>query len=206
MSVAPGSENPVEPIITLDKSMYARNPFSNTVEIRCDREQFIAHLVKINGWTRGAELGIYKGRTFLFLLHSCPNLTMVGVDLWDTQPDNIGSENYVRSPHAMLEKWVRDRAEQFGDRAIIIKDWTIKAAKQIVDNSLDFVFIDADHSKKAVETDIKVWRPKVKDTGWILGHDINWLTVKVVADKLLPGHIIGPDNMWGRAKIVGDIK
>jgi predicted O-methyltransferase YrrM len=85
---------------------------------------------------------------------------------------------------------------------IIIKDWTTKAAEQIEDNSLDFVFIDADHSKEAVRNDINIWSTKVKGTGWILGHDINWPEVKAIVDELLPGYVIGPDNVWGRAKIL----
>ena len=189
-----------EPTITLDQSMFAKNPFSNTDTIRCDREQYIAHLVKINGWSKGAELGVHKGRTFLFLLHSCPNLTMIGVDLWAAQPDNEGPENYVTSSHVANEARVRELAEDFGERAIIIKDWTHKAAEQVEDNSLDFVFIDADHSSEAVQNDVEMWWAKVKDTGWVLGHDISWPTIKVVADELLPGYIIGPDDLWGRAK------
>lgn len=196
------NRNPSKPTVKLDPSWAAVNPFweLGRTRRRLDREQWIASLVKQNGWTNGAELGVYKGRTFLFLLKSCPNLNLIGVDLWAPQPNNEGLETYENYQHEHLEQNCRAQAKQFGDRATIIKDWTLKAVNQVEDNSLDFIFVDADHSTKAVRADIQAWWPKVKDTGAILGHDINWPIVKVVADELLPGYVIGPDNAWGRAK------
>ncbi len=81
-----------------------------------------------------------------------------------------------------------------------MKMWTHEAAMQIDDNSLDFVFIDADHSEGGVRRDIQGWLPKVKSTGWVLGHDINWPSVEGVVSELLPGYVSGPDNAWGRPK------
>ncbi len=195
------NRNPARPTVELNPEWAARNPYWAGRK-RLDREQWIAALVKENGWTRGAELGIWKGRTFLFVLKSCPDLTLIGVDLWAPQPSNKGLETYDGREweHDKFERNCREKAKVFGDRAIIIKDWTIKAAEQVEDNSLDFIFVDADHSTEAVRNDIKAWWPKVKDTGWIIGHDINWPIVKIVADELLPGYVIGPDNAWGRAK------
>ena len=169
------------------------------------REHWIAHLVQTNNWTRGCELGVWRGRTFLHLLQHCPRLTLIGVDVWAPQPGNDGPEDYVdtnRWPHQQNEQTVRQGAKKFGKRAIIYKMWTHEAAALVENDSLDFVFVDADHGTEAVRNDITTWLPKVKDTGWIIGHDINWPTVKVVANELLPGYVIGPDNAWGRAKCV----
>lgn len=44
-------------------------------------------------------------------------------------------------------------------------------AKEFEDGSIDFVFIDADHSYKSVKKDILAWLPKVKKGGIIAGHD-----------------------------------
>jgi hypothetical protein len=165
------------------------------------RAHWIALLARQYSWTRGAELGVCKGDTFLHLLDSCPKLTMIGVDLWSPQPDSKGPENYVQCDHSGREKKVRDGAKKYGPRAIILKDWTVRAAGWVEDDSLDFIFVDADHSTDAVRADILAWMPKVKESGWILGHDIDWPTVKVVADELLPGYVVGPDNAWGRRMV-----
>ena len=43
--------------------------------------------------------------------------------------------------------------------------------EQIPDESLDLVFIDADHSYEAVSADLPFWWKKVKKGGWLLGDD-----------------------------------
>ena len=50
----------------------------------------------------------------------------------------------------------------------------------------DRVFIDADHSKRGCEADIRAWAPKVKPSGWVCGHDWQFPEVRWVLDDLLP--------------------
>lgn len=119
----------------------------------------LEQLINEHHWQRGAELGVYRGDTFLYLLHHCPQLTLIGVDIWH-DPRRVPWEAVVRK-----------RSAPYGDRAVIMKTYTTEASKHIPDNSLDFVFIDADHSLNAVTQDIEHWTPKVKPEGWVLGHD-----------------------------------
>lgn len=53
---------------------------------------------------------------------------------------------------------------------------SVRAAKAFDDESVDFVFIDGDHSEESVRSDIEAWLPKVKQGGVIAGHDYtnNW--------------------------------
>jgi predicted O-methyltransferase YrrM len=187
-----------------DIEKWIRNPAIPTIPVQSNwrREHWIEHLVKENGWVLGAELGVWQGRTFLHLLKNCPNLTMIGVDIWEPQPDNEGPQTYTESvwDHKLFEQTVRNKSKVFGDRARILKMLTSDASKIIEDDILDFVFIDADHSSEAVYNDIIKWVPKVKSSGWIIGHDINWPPVKKVIDELLLGYVIGPDNAWGIEK------
>lgn len=162
------------------------------------RFDFLEFCVKQNGWKAGAELGLWEGRTIHHLLSTCPGLTMIGVDLWQAQPDNVGPEGYEGWDHAHHEAVCRDRCRPFGKRARIINGWTTDAADQVEDASLDFVFIDADHSEEGCRRDIDSWLPKVKPTGWIMGHDINWPGVRVAVDDLMPGYEVGPDVVWFR--------
>jgi len=46
------------------------------------RYETIADWAHREQWTRGAELGVFDGATFLYLLEHCPALTMIGVDVW----------------------------------------------------------------------------------------------------------------------------
>ena len=45
------------------------------------------------------------------------------------------------------------------------------AASMFDDASVDFLFIDADHSYEAVKADWSQWFPKVKRNGYIALHD-----------------------------------
>jgi predicted O-methyltransferase YrrM len=48
---------------------------------------------------------------------------------------------------------------------------SLSAALLMPDASLDFVFIDADHSYHGCSIDIEAWRHKVKPGGILSGHD-----------------------------------
>jgi predicted O-methyltransferase YrrM len=158
------------------------------------RYEWLAELVTTCKWEIGAELGLRKGATFLHLLEHCPDLTLIGVDSW---AEGLGHQEVD-----LAERMVRDGAAKYGERAQIIKGWTVPVAAQIADESLDFIFVDADHSYESVRDDLRAWMPKVKKGGWFIGHDINWPSVEKAVAEVLPDYFIGPDNCW--ARINGD--
>ena len=53
----------------------------------------------------------------------------------------------------------------------MIKSCSWEAATLFEDNSVDFVFIDADHQYESVKKDITAWYPKIKIGGIMSGHD-----------------------------------
>ena len=57
------------------------------------------------------------------------------------------------------------------DNINVIKDTSTSAAKNFVNNSLDFVMIDGGHSYEDVKSDIATWFYKVKPGGVIAGDD-----------------------------------
>jgi predicted O-methyltransferase YrrM len=46
-------------------------------------------------------------------------------------------------------------------------------AEKLHDQQFNFVFIDADHTYKAVKTDFWNWSPMIKEGGWVAFHDTN---------------------------------
>jgi hypothetical protein len=56
--------------------------------------------------------------------------------------------------------------------------------------------VDGDHGSEAVETDIRNVLRKLKPSGILIGHDIDWPSVRSVVERLLPGFGTGPDNVW----------
>lgn len=144
-------------------------------------------------WKRGAELGVSDGRTHLFLLENCPQLELIGVDVWDLAGIKLGptaSNERCRCIYCAetkagrrsstvqeRERLVRAGSVRWG-RSTIYKMTTVDAAKKVEYASLDFVFVDADHSMEGVRDDIAAWRPKLKSTGWMIGHDFNMSSVR----------------------------
>lgn len=124
----------------------------------------------------GAEIGVFAGELSRRLLQRS-DLTLYLVDSWSAKHD----QRYADSGdfHANLSQAKQDyfcRLTQqmvgfAGSRAKILRKDSVEAAKDIPDGSLDFVFIDADHSYEGCKADIEAWLPKVKPGGFISGHD-----------------------------------
>jgi hypothetical protein len=128
------------------------------------------------GPVRGAEIGVFCGEMSAKLLAGRKDLTLVMVDSWAGD----GRDYYDRVDfHSRLTQEQQDdsfrRAKNavqlFGERAIIIQNKSSVASMFTADSSLDFVFIDADHSYEGCKADIDAWLPKLKLGGLLCGHD-----------------------------------
>lgn len=73
------------------------------------------------------------------------------------------------------------------------------AAPNFENESLDLVFIDADHSYEAVKADIAAWEPKVRPGGILCGHDYGVFpgVTRAVNERTFCG-LIG--SVWFRIK------
>lgn len=70
---------------------------------------------------------------------------------------------------------------------LIIRKPSLEASKMFPDNSIDVVYIDANHQYKSVVEDIKVWFPKVMNGGFLCGHDYKYETVRNAVCNTLIG-------------------
>ena len=59
------------------------------------------------------------------------------------------------------------------------------------------MFIDADHTEAAVLSDIEAWTPKVRSEGFVIGHDIDWPSVRRAVEAT-GEHRRLADNVWIR--------
>lgn len=124
------------------------------------------------------EVGSWKGKSSAYMAveiaNSGKNIKFDCVDTWQ------GSEE-----HTQIEEIVNGTLyETFINNILPAKDIinpvrmdSSKAASLYEDESLDFVFIDADHSYEGVKRDIIAWMPKVKNGGILSGHDYGWSSV-----------------------------
>lgn len=121
---------------------------------------------------RGAEVGVYEAATSDYLLHCFSNLQMFCVDPYVDY--SVHENDKTSSKMLECETKARNILSKYGERARLIKDYSVPAAKTIENESLDFVFIDAIHSFEAVTEDLNAWYPKVRRGGLISGHDFSW--------------------------------
>ena len=116
---------------------------------------------------RGAEIGVECGHFTEYLMQSFPELEMIAVDPW------LASGAFSNWPMVGIEKEFHERMAPYSERLTVIKSRSVDAAGQVENESLDFVFIDAEHTYEAVLDDIAAWQPKVKPGGLLAGHDFS---------------------------------
>lgn len=127
---------------------------------------------------RGAEIGVFQAEMSRRLLAYRPDLSLIMVDSWATHSKD---GNYAQSGdyHAGLTQEQQDfsYANAIGnvgfakERTTILRESSVQAAQSVEDGSLDFVFIDAEHSYEGCLADINAWVPKLKPGGLLSGHD-----------------------------------
>jgi predicted O-methyltransferase YrrM len=153
------------------------------------RHKVLIHLIRANHWKTGAEIGVMRGGLYFDLLDNTHLERLIGVDIWENDAE------YENRDMPAIGDMVKEMAKAYGDRAAIFHTDSVAAASEVDDASLDFVFIDAKHDFNSVSADIVAWLQKVKRNGYLLGHDINWGSVKKAVEKHLV-HIVLPGNVW----------
>lgn len=124
----------------------------------------------------GVEVGVFIGRMSRALLQN-ESVFLYMVDSWEGGGAAYASE--TDDFHAALsdeaqESFMRQaeiRTKFASDRRKILRTRSGYAAEGFLDDSLDFVFIDADHTYTGCRADIEAWLPKIKSGGLLCGHD-----------------------------------
>ncbi|MCK9351243.1 MAG: class I SAM-dependent methyltransferase [Candidatus Paceibacterota bacterium] len=136
--------------------------------IPCCRVNDFPALCKELGFTVGVELGVCDGLYSEVLCRSNPELKLFSVDMWQEYPIY---RNFRRQRHydAIYQSAIK-RLEPYPNDTIV-KKWSMDAVKDFPDESLDFIFIDANHDFEHVTEDIAQWGKKIRKGGIISGHD-----------------------------------
>lgn len=160
------------------------------------RFEWLSKVINKKGFETGAEVGVHRGRTTGYILRKCPKLKLLyAVDLWDIPPKECSDQyNGWNFNHAKREF---DRATSNYKSVKVLRKVSWEAASFVEDNSLDFIFIDADHSYQSVKKDILAWTPKLKDGGMVSGHDTHFPDVLKAIEELIPNwEAAGIDHCW----------
>ena len=163
-------------------------------------------------WKIGVEIGVNEGLNIFEVAKNNEKLKIYGVDPYKVQEENtlyekkIGEvqkfnrKRYDNDSLNMIRRRMLKESLKYSNLKIII-DTSVNASKQFDKESIDFVFIDGDHSYESVKNDIKYWESKVKENGLIMGHDYNWGDVARAVGENFNEVWILPDNVWVASKV-----
>ncbi len=134
------------------------------------------------------EVGSWKGRSAAYLAiellrqYDERPVKLYCVDHWEGISDEALN---VDNPYEFF--W--ENMRPVWDVVTAIRGHSHEMAGHFEDNTVRFVFIDADHTYEAVKMDILAWLPKVCDDGILAGHDLtdkNFPGVRKAVEELLP--------------------
>lgn len=147
-----------------------KNEIMKTTKIDKDRVSFFSEFSQKFPYGRGAEIGTFKGQFSRKMMENWSG-TLYMVDVWrglgDEYIDSSNHKNYDGGVYGEAMKNI----EGYEDRAIMVRATSEIASQMFDDESLDFVYIDANHAYDWVVQDIELWYPKVKKGGILWGHD-----------------------------------
>jgi predicted O-methyltransferase YrrM len=150
-------------------------------------------------YTDFVEIGVWKGHSIVYLggLLNEREVNIHAVDLWGE------TYKYTDGPLKQQKEHVLEIFRQNVKNANLknkineIQKISWEASGDFDDESVDFVFIDADHTYESVVKDINSWLPKVRKGGMISGHDyFNPCGVKQAVDEKFGDRVKTYDSCW----------
>lgn len=156
------------------------------------------------------ELGALWGKSSIFMAveikNSGKDIKFDVVDYWDVRgvpelaepgKDPSGLDYGKDGPDILYEKFL-ENVERANCSDVInpVRMGTVDASELYEDESLDFVFIDANHTYDAVKADINCWLPKVRSGGILAGHDYDWVSVRAAVDEKFGKEIEVLNTSW----------
>lgn len=131
----------------------------------CSRDDLPAFFKEM-GFKVGAEIGVYKGE-FLKMFLDC-GLKMYGIDPWLDYSDYRNTKGQDRINFQFEHA---SRLLSPYKNCTLIRKTSMEALSEFEDESLDFVYIDANHLLRYIIEDLSEWSKKVRKGGIISGHD-----------------------------------
>jgi hypothetical protein len=136
------------------------------------RFEFWQRVINDRGVATMAEVGVWRGEFAEAVFAGCPNLTTYylldpwrHLDSWN-KPANVSNRTFKEYYQGVL-----DRTARWAEKRVVLRGRTTDVVASIPDGSLDFAYIDGDHSLRGITIDLWLMWPKVRDGGLIGGDD-----------------------------------
>jgi predicted O-methyltransferase YrrM len=117
----------------------------------------------------GVEVGVSAGVNACEVIDGWQEITkLFGIDSYPVYSDFKQPEAQQTMLYCAINSFINQ------PRIYLIIESSAVACNRFESESVDFVYIDANHSYNFVKEDILAWLPKVKKGGVIGGHDLDW--------------------------------
>lgn len=168
--------------------------FLGLSELILDLRTFLKHN-KFKG-SNMIEIGSYMGESTMLFASSQLFNKIYAIDPY------IGDEPF----NSLSEITWKDVKEQFNintrffNNIELIQEYSQYAVSKFEDKSIDFIYIDANHTYESVKNDLQLYLPKLKSNSVIAGHDycdIKWPgVIKAVNEVLGKPNKVYQDSSW----------
>lgn len=138
-------------------------PHSPDQEKRLFADSLNSMVLKLGRICAGVEIGVLNGETSRALLNINPQIWLVGID--PLIPDSMEASLIGN------EQQIIENTREFGWRFKFLHDYSQNVVHQFEKESLDFLFIDGDHTYDGVKQDFDLYYEKVRPGGYIYFHD-----------------------------------
>jgi len=145
--------------------------YSNFVSTKFDnRIEMLKNIIPANGVY--AELGVFDGAFSREIIDTLNPKSLILIDYFhgeigsgDQDGNNFRTIDLNNKYYELLKEYKND------SRVTIIKGDCTEELNRFSNNYFDMIYIDADHSYEGCKKDLNESYKKIKNGGWILGHD-----------------------------------
>ena len=139
-----------------------------------NRVSWLHNVVKphLNPVNIAVEIGVWRGDYSRSIVQTLQPKEFYGVDPYRLYPGMVsapGPEYRDQASLDSLHSQVEEKFDKWG--AVLLRGTSEVASLMFDDNTVDFVYIDGDHTYDGVVSDINHWWPKVRAGGILSGDD-----------------------------------
>jgi len=176
--------------------------FYNNIFGFFDYEDLYSDMVaRVNESATFVEVGSFKGKSSAYMIVEIIN-SQKDIKFYCVDTFLGSSEHFKDQPHedsdvvkgTLFESFSQNLAS-VKNHYIPVKSTSLEAVNKFKDKSLDFVFIDAAHDYDNVKADILAWTPKIKNGGYLGGHDYHYEPVRTAVLEVL-GQCFYSKSSW----------
>lgn len=123
---------------------------------------------------KAVEVGAHRGQFAAILLGCWLGDRLYCVDHWDVPPGYETQAKLLPDAGATRQDdfeaaW--QALESYSSRVRLWRMTSASASEEFPDEAIDFVHLDADHTRPGIDLDLALWWPKLRPGGILAGHD-----------------------------------